>query len=501
MPTRWETYPIELKGGRNDILPSIQQGIKLPGSSIYQINFEPSLKGGYRRINGYTKFDDAVVPSTDNTTQLLGVGFLEGEIIVPREDKIYASSGSGWTEIATGRTQTTKHRHIKANFDGTNFIIGVDGSNYPYSYDGTTFTDLTGSTDILGTRHAVVFKDHVFYASGSLVTFAAPFTTNDFTVSDGSGNFRMPNDVTGMIVFRDRLFIFTEREIKVLDGSSVTDWTLTSVSESVGCTREDTIQEVAGDVMFLAADGLRLLGATDRNNDFANESASKNIQELITAFESSYTTFHSTIVREKSQYRLFGFSDLYSTETTEGWLGTQFEAANPNSLEWTQLLGMKVYSATSDVYQSNELIHFVSDDEYVYIMESGDNFDGRAIQAEYRSPFISMGDPTVRKTIYSVKTYLETESGVTGTLRLTFDQGSRSRVQPERDDFSSGGGVRWGDVTWGNFNWATGSTEGSVKVNTVGSGYSVSLEYVFTEDQKPFILDTIYIQYSVEDRK
>jgi len=500
MPTRWNTLPIELKGGRNEILPSIQQGEKQPGSAIYLINFEPSLKGGYRRINGYSKFDENVVPSTDSATQLLGVGFLDGEVIVPREGKIYSSTGSGWTEIATGRTQTTKHRYTKVNFDGTPVLIGVDGSNYPYSYDGTTFTNLTGSTDIEGTSHVVEFKDHVFYANEDLVSFAVPFTINDFTVADGAGNFRMPNHVTGMAVFRQRLFIFTEKEIKVLDGNSVTDFKLTSVSESIGCLHEDTIQEVAGDVMFLAADGLRLLGATDRNQDFANESASKNIQTLVTSFEATYDSFQSLVVREKSQYRIFGFNN-YPRRVTRGWLGTQFEAANPNSLEWTELNGIKVYAALSEVYQSQEVIYFVGDTEYVYQMESGNDFDGEAISAEFRSPFYSMGDPTVRKTIYSVKTYFEAEGNFTGSLRLNFDQGYSDRVQPVSDTFAGSGGVKWNEFDWGGGSWSEGVSEGSNKVNTVGSGYSVSLEYLFTADQAPFILDTIFIEYSIEDRK
>lgn len=501
MAIRWNTFPIELKGGRNEILPSIQQGIKAPGSAIFLTNFEPSLRGGYRRINGYTKFDSSVVPSADSSTQLLGVGYLDGTVIVPREGKIYESTGSGWTEIATGRTQTTKHRYTIINLNGTRKIIGVDGSNYPYSYDGTTFANINGTADINACTHAVEFKDHVFYSAGDLVTFSVPFDETDFTAGDGAGSFRMPNEVTGMIVFRERLFIFTESEIKVLDGDSVTDFRLTSVSESVGCIHRDTIQEVAGDVMFLAADGLRLLGATDRIQDFANESASKNIQPLITAFEDSYAQFHSTVVREKSQYRIFGWDDSYSKGATEGWLGTQFEAANPNSFEWAQTVGLKVWSSTSNVYQGSELIYFVSDDEYVYRMESGNNFDGTAIQAEFRTPYISMEDPTIRKTIYSVKTYIESEGAVTGLINLSFDQGSSRRVQPTPVTFSADGGAKWGEFLWGDDNWASGSTEGSVEVKTVGSGFSVSVQYSFSEDQRPFTLDTIFLEYSQEDRK
>jgi hypothetical protein len=63
MPIRWETFPIELTGGLVSNLSRLQQGLKLPGSARVLQNFEPSTKGGYRRINGFVKFDSSVVPA------------------------------------------------------------------------------------------------------------------------------------------------------------------------------------------------------------------------------------------------------------------------------------------------------------------------------------------------------------------------------------------------------------------------------------------------------
>jgi len=296
MPTRWETYPIEVTGGLVNNLAVVQQGLNLPGSARRLINFEPSIQGGYRRVGGYEKWDPAQV--TGATNIIYGVTFLDGTVIACADDGgVYTSVGLGWTSIASGRTHNDKYRFQRINLNGTRKIIGVDGSNYPFSWDGTTFTVINGTTDINATKHVVEFKDHVFYAAGSLVTFSVPFDETSFSVADGSGSFRMPDDVTGMIVFRDRLFIFTEDEIKVLDGSSVSDFALTSVSKTVGCVKDDTIQQVAGDVAFLSADGVRLLGATDRIGDFSNQVASRQIQSNMTDFEDTYNSFSSVVFR------------------------------------------------------------------------------------------------------------------------------------------------------------------------------------------------------------
>lgn len=501
MATNWQTFPVEVKGGLIEILPSIQQGDKAPGSAILLKNFEPSLKGGYRRIDGYVKFDTNEVPAVDTSTQLLGVGFLNGQVVVPREDGVYSSTGSGWTTVVSGRTQTTKVRYSTINLDGTRKLIGVDGVNYPYSYDGTTLTNLSGSVDILGASHVAQFKDHIFYAIGSSVVFSEPFDENGFDTGLGAGNFIMPNEITGLIVFRERLFVFTETEISVLDGDSSNDFRLTSVSESVGCIRPDTIKEVGGDVVFLSADGLRLLGGTDRIGDFRNENVSKNIQVLMDEFSRRHEVFNAVAIRSKSQYRIFAFDANQQTAVAEGFLGTQFEPANPNSFEWGSTLGLKVYSVVSEVYQGAEKVYFVSDTGFVYQMETGDDFDGTAISAEYRTPFISFGDPMYRKTIYKVRTYVGAEGSMVGTLQLSFDQGSTTKLQPGAQGIEDGGGISWGNFSWDEGNWASGEKEGSVSVSTVGAGNSVSLEYTFTDPQAPFTIDTIFIEYAVEDRR
>lgn len=59
---RWETFPVEFKGGLISNLSPLQQGVQAPGSARLLRNYEPSIDGGYRRIQGFSKFDTAVVP-------------------------------------------------------------------------------------------------------------------------------------------------------------------------------------------------------------------------------------------------------------------------------------------------------------------------------------------------------------------------------------------------------------------------------------------------------
>ena len=53
MPDRWQTYPIEFRGGLISNLSPLQHGSAAPGSARNLINFEASTEGGYRRIEGF----------------------------------------------------------------------------------------------------------------------------------------------------------------------------------------------------------------------------------------------------------------------------------------------------------------------------------------------------------------------------------------------------------------------------------------------------------------
>jgi len=503
MTTRWETYPIEIAGGLIKNLSDINHGLKVPGSAINLINFEPSTQGGLRRINGYEKFDTNVVPSADTATPLLGVGFFDGDVLVPREGKVYSSSGSGWTEIATGRTQTTKTRFTIFNFDGTRKIVAVDGVNYPWTWDKSSFVNLTGSSDIQGASHVIEFKDHLFFSKGSLITFTVPFDETSYSVADGAGNFRVESDVTGMIVFRERLFIFSSDKIHVLDGDSVTDFSLTSVSEKIGCVRTDTIQQVSGDVAFLAADGVRLLGATDRLGDFSNLIASSQIQADVVDFLNSFENYSSMVVRGKSQYRVLGTSSGLSRVNCGGYLGTQFEPQNPQSFQWGELKELKVYASDSQVYDGAEYIVTIdAEEEYVYRMEMGPDFDGEIIKSSFWTPYISFTDTLKRKTFYKVDTFIVSESDTEGTLTLSIDQGTYKKPQPTPQVLSSAAmPPLWDDFEWGSSDWGTGDPSSRISTVLQGSGFTASIQYDFNNSSSPFVIDTIFVEFSEEDRK
>jgi hypothetical protein len=488
----WSTFPIECGGGVVNNLPPIQQGLKAPGTARKLLNFEASLNGGYSRIGGYTKFDAEEVPGTED---ILGVKFFDGEVIAVRDGSIYTSSGAGWDELISGRTQTTKHRFTIFNFNGTRKLLGVDGVNEPYVYDGTTLTEIV-APEVMAARHVTDFKDHMFYAVDDLLVFSEPFLFDDFDIADGAGTIRLPGAITGLLTFREQLFIFTRTTISRLTGSSLEDFALSSVATDIGCVGEDTIQEVAGDVAFLGPDGLRLLGATERIGDFNNQLISKTIQQEFTDFTREHQVFASMVLRSKSQYRLFGWETDQLRGSARGYIGTQFEALNPDSFAWSNTLGIKVFSADSTFWDGEERLIFSSDTDYVYLLDQGSDFDGEPIEASYWTPYLSITDPALRKTIYKLHLYLSPTTIVEGTVNLKFDLGDSSKIQPSAISFIAGGeGAVWNEVTWNNFFWAS-QADTKYITQVVGSGFNVSIQMEFLSTSGVFNIDTMILEFS-----
>ena len=163
--------------------------------------------------------------------------------------------------------------------------------------------------DVQGAKFVTAFKDHMFYAGMSTnkqtIVFSVPFIENNFNVAIGGGSIRVDDTIVGLKVFRQDLFIFCENRIFKLSGSSVADFSVTPVTRDIGCVNGQTIQEFAGDLIFLAPDGLRTVAGTARIGDVELGTISTVVQPLFNDNIATATNFTSVVIPNKTQYRVF----------------------------------------------------------------------------------------------------------------------------------------------------------------------------------------------------
>ena len=408
------------------------------------------------------------------------------------------------TFLTASRTGSDIVRYARYNFTGVPKVIVVDGVNVPATYDGTTFTPLNAApSDVVGAQHVVEYKSSIFFAKGTQLVFTAPFTDSDFSAANGSGVINVAHTITGLIVFREQLIVFANSKIFRLAGSTIADFQFQPITQDIGCVAEDTIQEIGGDIMFMGPDGLRLLSATERNNDFGLATASRPIHKETTEFTNNGDRFCSLLVREKAQYRVFGYRAAVSKQSSRALLATQFVDQSADQMAWSELRGFKAYVADSFYTRvAGEVCLFANDDGFVYQMERGNRLDNVPIRASYHTPFYVMDQPTVRKTLYKVKLYTDASGTVIGTLNLRFDYDEPDVIQPNT--------LRFSNVTdtvsiYGTATYGIGTYGGRLVTQftkqVVGSGFAVSLEYSFNEETPPFTLDAVTLEFAYQDRQ
>jgi len=409
------------------------------------------------------------------------------------------------TWLTANRTATTKNRFAKYRIGTTEKIAGVDGTNYPFIYDGTTYTQLNSApSDVLGAEHVVFFKNQMFFAKGDILTFTSPYTDSDFNSANGSGVISVGSRITGIVSFRDQLIIFAEEKIDRLTGNTVADFVLQPITRNMGCVDTDTIQEVGGDLMFLGPDGLRLLSATDRIGDFNLAVVSKSIQKEVTDVIATNSSFSSVVIKKKSQYRLLGYKSTTSATSATGILGTQLAGTEGTYFGWGELRGIKAYVADSDYNLKTETVVFSNEDGYAYKMESGNSFDGAAIQATFATPFVPAGDPRVRKAFYKLVLYVEPTGSVDVDVNLKLDFDEFGVIQPNTITLSNLAGVAY---FYGSSTATYGSSAYGAKLKKVyqtqviGAGFTASLQFDSISVDPPFTLDAATLEFSTFDRR
>lgn len=513
MPTQWQTFPVEFKGGLISNMSPLQQGINAVGSAILLQNFEPSKFGGYKKVLGYSKYISGAVAGSG---PVLGVKVANSDkVIAVRKNgsnvsEYYINSGASWASLGAAASLGGKVRGESFNFNGTHKIIFVDGVNEPAVFEDTTDTlsFLTVPSDVEGGSQVVIYKNHVFIAKGPLLSFSAPFDETDWSAAMGAGTVNIGHEINGLIVFRDQLIIFSRNKIQRLVGNSVADFQLLPITTDIGCLYPDTIQEVGGDVMFMAPDGLRLLGATERIGDFGLEVASDPISKDALRFISSSSNFSSLVLREKAQYRVFSYIESVGSKDSEGLLATKFSNQGASSISWANLKGFKIYCVDGRYVPEGEITVFANEDGYVYKIETQSSFDGADISAIFQSPFMPITDPQKRKTLYKMALYTDTEFSFGIDVNILFDiyaiSNYNSNVRPPtiRLESNSNGISVYGSATT-LYGTATYGPELDKVYDTplVGSGKTFSLRIEDNSTRPPFTLDTAIFEYREQDRQ
>ena len=472
-----------------------------PGMALELQNFEPDIKGGYRRISGYAKWNSNIVPQDASASEkVLMSAYFKGKVIAARGTKIHEGGKTGsWTQIDTGRTSAGKYTHFRYNLAGTEFIVWADGANHATKYDGSTVTDLNATGAPTNPKFVVGFKDALFFAGMSstpqAITFTAPFTDNDFSTANGAGTINVDSNITGLFPFRDQLFIFCEERIFKLVGNTIADFQVLPVTREIGCVNGHTIQEVGGDIIFLGPDGLRTVAGTEKIGDVELGTISRQVQPRFEGL-TDVDEFDSVVLPDKTQYRIF-FSNANTTRANT----TGVIAVRKQAYEFADIRGIRPSSTDFIVDEGESIVLHGEYDGFVYRQESGNDFDGNTITGKYRSPDLSLGDAGIRKNFQRIIINYAPEAAVNADLFVRYDYESPQVPRPAAYPFDTATVVAvYGTSVYGTATYG-GQSNPLVRQPIEGSGFAVALRVNDRGVSAPYSLKGFQLEFDVGARR
>ena len=341
----------------------------------------------------------------------------------------------GWTAVSTSGSPTmtgvSKVRFTEINF-GTPKVVLTDGINPAATYDGSTYTQITDSNAPTDPTIGAEFQNHLFLAGDpaqpSNLFFSAPTAETDFSPANGGGVINVGFAIVAIKKFRNVLFIFGKNNIKRLVGDNSANFVLESVTSNLGCLSTDSVVELGGDLLFLAPDGIRPIGGTNKIGDVNLETLSKNIQSTVRNVirDEDLDNLSSVIIRSKSQFRY-----LFSSSSSQGILGALREYRGNVSFEFAQTFGIECTCADSGYIEQEEFVLHGASSGKVFQQESGNAFDTSNILSIFKTPFVYMGNPEQRKTFYSTSSYMSAEGNFSVALSVTYDYDNTDIATPD----------------------------------------------------------------------
>ena len=540
-----QPYALACEGGLDKSSSSFEL-LRRPGAATRLRNFEVDIAGGYRRINGFSAFGGASAANPSSDNDILGLHVYADGVIACTSTNIYFSlDGTSWLQINrdsvagggdnystfTGRSALARTSQGKAHFatyEGDTaygeVIITDEGSGVKPFYfkmtgtgalsDRTYFAKEITVDGSVYPKFCTIHDKHLVVGGSSTepngIHYSGTSDIDDFS-SSGSGTIILDDQVVGLRSFREDLIIFCQNSIwKLSNINNSSTIAVEPITKNIGCLDGKSIQEIGGDLVFLAPDGIRTLAGTVRIGDVELGTVSRSIQPIIKKIADNIGTYNiSTIViRDKSQYRLY-----YGTSSTgtasEGIIGTlKTNEQGFTQFQWAETFGIDASTAATSGFNSSGVEkHYHGDyNGYVYNHDTGNSFNPAEVEtnikAEYQTPDLDYGDLGTLKTLKYVKISATPEGEISSTLRIRYNFDDPDSPQPSDYSITVDKPSLFGNATFTTGSYVFGAASDPITRQVVeGSGHSNYFR-VFSDDTKdPYTVNGLYIDYIPSGRQ
>ncbi len=432
----------------------------------------------------------------------------------------FAVATAGAIEVGSGTglyrtsdptmTGVDKVRFSEFNFNSSPKVVLTDGINPVAIYDGTNYRQILHASCPTDSKFSAIHSKRIWLAGDpavdDIVYYSAADDEHNFDPDEGAGYLAVGFPVVAIKPFRNALYVFGTNNIKRITGTTGETFAVENVTTNLGCLATDSVVEIGGDLIFLSPDGIRPISGTNKIGDVNLETLSKNIQSTINGLLKNETlsTLSSVVIKKKSQFRY-----IFSATNSEGILGGLRQVGEGYGFEFGTLSGLECVCAASGYLGQEEIVVHGDSSGKVYAQESGNAFDTGKILSIYKTPFVYMQDPEVRKNYYSISTYMKAEGVISIAVGVTYDYDNTQILNPSDSSvvnedpasfFNTGTNV----ATYGAESATTGDIyDGNPspveRSNFTGSGKSISFSYVTNDTNASHSIQGYTVTYGIGD--
>lgn len=236
------------------------------------------------------------------------------------------------------------------------------------------------------------YKGRIWAAEGSTLYFSALGKYDDFETSNDAGYindfYTDTHEITGLKVYKDYLAIYKEKSVYILSGSNPDDFSITPFADK-GAYSADGIVNVNNKQYFVNS-GIYTLQVGELNQVILGSEITENIKDEFKLFDYSRRREIFAInypAKNQVWYFIPYINDSYFHTI---WINDIV-----NQAWYKRVLPQNI--TTACIY--SDYILTADSQGKIYREDISSSFNGEPIDFMWKSPFLGLGNPTVRKTI------------------------------------------------------------------------------------------------------
>ena len=323
------------------------------------------------------------------------------------------------------------------------------------------------------------YKGRIWAANDSTLYFSALGTYNDFNTPEDAGyinNFYTDtHEITALKTYKDYLAIYKEKSVYLLSGSNPSDFAITPFADK-GAYSANSIVTVNNKQYFFSS-GIYTLEVGELNQVMLGSEITEKIKEEFRNFD--YSKRREIFAINYSAKNQVWYFVPYRNDA---YFHTIWINDIVNQAWYKRVLPQNI--TTACIY--SDYILTADDEGNIYREDISNSFNGEPIEFMWKSPFLGLGNPTIRKTIDEFYFILDEsfENNFNFSVYKNFDSESQDDTEKiysnnlenliwSKDDFES----EYHDI-WPDDNnegvWAL-ATESLYKAEISEANYSVQL--------------------------